>query len=176
MRKRVLAVALAGIALPALALAAEPMFIRVGSRTVPLREVVQVVHTAAGPVQVHTWRWRGPNGAAVVQVSETRGAGAPMPAWVMAQFRALQAQMQQMRLIQAALSGQMMPQMPVPTMFGQPLLLPLPGQGLPLEVRFLQPVIPLQAIPMPTRVIVLLPRVAVPQAPPAPVRHRGHLV
>ena len=175
MRKRVLAVALAGIALPALALAAEPMFIRVGSRTVPLREVVQVVHTAAGPVQVHTWRWRGPNGAAVVQVSETRGAGAPMPGWVMAQFRALQAQMQQMRLIQAALSGQMLPQMAVPAMFGSPLL-PLSGPGLPLEVRFLQPVIPLQAIPAPTRVIVLLPRVAVPQAPPAPVRHRGHLV
>jgi hypothetical protein len=175
MRKRVLAVALAGIALPALALAAQPMFIRVGSRTVPLREVVQVVRTAAGPVQVHTWQWRGPNGAAVVQVSETRGAGAPMPAWIMAQFRAMQAQMQQMQLIQAALSGQMLPQMAVPAMFGPPLL-PLPGQGLPLEVRFLQPIIPLQAIRAPRRVIVLLPRVAVPQAPSPPVRHRGHLV
>ena len=176
MRKRVLAVALAGITLPALALAAQPMFIRVGSHTVPLREVVQVVHTAAGPVQVHTWRWRGANGGGVVEVSETRGAGAPMPAWVMAQFRALQAQMQQMRLIQAALSEQMPPQMAVPAMFGQPLLLPLPGQGLPLEVRFLQPVVPLQVIPAPRRVIVLLPRVAVPQAAPPPVRHRGHLV
>ncbi|MGC8517006.1 MAG: hypothetical protein ACP5P4_00570 [Steroidobacteraceae bacterium] len=176
MRKRVLAVALAGIALPALALAAQPIFIRVGSRTVPLREVVQVVRTAAGPVRVHTWRWRGPNGATMVQVSETRSAGAPMPAWVQAQFRALQAQMDQMQLIETALSQQMLPSLPVPVMFGRPMLLPLPGQGLPFEVRFLQPVIPLQAIPAPRRVIVLLPRVAVPQAAPPPVRHRGHLV
>jgi hypothetical protein len=174
MRKKVLAVALAGIALPVLALAAEPMFIRVGSRVVPLREAVQVVRTAAGPVRVHTWRWRGPNGASMVQVSETRSAGAPMPPWVLAQFQALQAQMQQMQLIQTALSRQMLPQWAVPVMFGR--MLPLPGQGLPLEVRFLQPVIPLQAIPAPTRVIVLLPRVAVPRAAPPPVHHRGHLV
>ncbi len=174
MRKKVLAVALAGIALPVLALAAQPMFIRVGSRTVPLREVVQVVRTAAGPIRVHTWRWRGPNGAAMVQVSETRSAGAPMPPWVLAQFDALQAQMQQMRLIETALSGPMVPLWPGPVMFGR--LLPLPGRGVPLEVRFLQPVIPLQAIRAPTRVIVLLPRVAVPRAAAPPVHHRGHLV
>lgn len=174
MRKKVLAVALAGITLPVLAWAAQPMFIRVGSRTVPLREVVQVVRTAAGPIRVHTWRWRGSNGATLVQVTETRGARAPMPPWVLAQFEALQAQMQQMQLIQTALSEQRMPQWPVPVMFGR--MLPLPGQGVPLEVRFLQPVIPLQAIPAPTRVIVLLPRVAVPHAAAPPVHHRGHLV
>ena len=177
MRKRVLAGALAGLALPALALAAQPMLIRVEGQTLPMREVVRVVHTSAGPVRVRTWSWRGPNGAAMIQVSESRGASVAMPAWAMAQMSALQAQMQQMRLIETALAQPWLaPSMPMPVAFGQPLLLPMPVQA-PLEVRFLQPMIPLRAAPLPARFIVILPAQAAPHAPPpAPARHRGHLV
>lgn len=176
MRKRVLAGALAGLALPALALAAQPMLIRVQGQTLPMREVVQVVHTSAGPMRVHTWSWRGPNGAGMIQVSESQGASVAVPAWAMAQMSALRAQMRQMRLIETALAEQpwLAPSLPLPVAFGQPLLLPMPVQA-PLEVRFLQPMIPLRAVPLPARFIVIVPAQAAPHAP-ARVRHRGHLV
>ncbi len=179
MRKKILAVALTGLTLPALALAAQPVFIRVTGRNAPMREVVQVIRTANGPVRVRTWSWRGPRGAATLQVSESRGAGAAVPSWALAQMRAAQRQMQQMRLIQAALEQRFaMSSLPLRVMFGQPLLV-LPGQTPPVEVRFLQPMIRLQAVPLPTRVIVLLPqppnlRVAPHGAPKsAPARHHG---
>ncbi len=175
MRKRVLAVALAGLALPALALAAQPVFIRVDGHTVPMREFVQVVNTAAGPVRVRTWSWRGPHGAATFQVSESRGAGAAMPSWALAQMRAMQAQMQQMRLIEAALAQPLLaPALPVPAVFGQPLLLPLSAP--PIEVRYLQPMIPLRAVPLPVRVILIAPRAPAAHAAPPPPRPRGRLV
>jgi hypothetical protein len=175
MRKKVLALALAlaGLALPAMALAKQPVLIRVDGHEVPVREVVQVMHTAAGPVYVRTWSWRGPNGAATFQVSESRGASAALPAWAMAQMGALRAQM---RLIEAALTRPLlMPSLPVPTVYGQPLLLPLPGQ-VPVEVRFLQPMIRLRALPVPVRVLVVLPSPTPHVAAPAPARSRGRLV
>lgn len=173
MRKRLLAVALAGLALPALALAAQPVFIRVDGHTVPMREFVQVVNTTAGPVRVRTWSWRGPNGAATFQVSESRSAGAAMPSWALAQMRAMQAQMQQMRLIEAALAQPLLtPALPVPALFGQPLL--LPPSAPPVEVRYLQPMIPLRAVPLPVRVIMIVPQAPAPHV--APPRHRGRLV
>lgn len=178
MRKNVLAGALAGLVLPALALAGQPIFIRVSGRSVPLREVVQVVHTAAGPVRVHTWSWRGPNGATTFQVSESRGAAPLMPTWALAQLRAMQAQMAQMQLLQTALAQplMMMPAPPVPVMFGAPLLMSLPGQA-PLEVRFLRPMIPLRVVPAPSRVLVIVPARSAPAVPaPAPKHHSGHLV
>jgi hypothetical protein len=173
MRKNVLAAALAGLALPALALAAQPLLIRVEGHEVPMREVVQVMHTAAGPVYIRTWSWRGPKGSATFQVSESRGASPAMPAWAMAQMGALQARI---RLIEAALTQPLgMSLVPVPTVYGQPLLLPLPGR-LPVQVRFLQPMIPLRALPVPMRVFLILPAPIPHVAPSAPVRPRGRLV
>ncbi len=177
MRKNVLAGALAGLALPAMALAAQPILIRVSGNTVPMHEVVQVVHTTAGPVRVHTWSWREPNGAATFQVTESRGAPPVMPTWALAQMRAMQAQIAQLQLLQTALARPlfMMPAPPIPVMFGAPLLMPMPGQA-PLEVRFLRPRIPLRLAPAPTRVLVILPAQAAPPAAPTPKRHHGHLV
>lgn len=173
MRKNVLASALAGLVLPALAPAAQPLLIRVDGHEVPMREVVQVVHTAAGPVYIRTWSWREPKGPATFQVSESRGASPAMPAWAVAQMGALRAQI---RLIEAALTQPLrMPMVPVPTVFGQPLLLPLPGR-LPAEVRFLQPMVPLRVVPVPMRVLVILPAPTPHVAPSAPVRPRGRLV
>jgi hypothetical protein len=178
MRKKTLAVALAGLALPALALAAQPLLIHFDGRTVPMHETVQVTRTAAGPVQVRTWSWHGPGGAATIRVSESSGAA--MPAWAQQQMRAMQAQMRQMQQIQTALDQQLLaPSLPMPTAFGQPLLMPLPALAPPVEVRFPQLLMPTQVMPQPARVIVILPGRAAPQAAPkvpAPARHKGQLV
>ena len=176
MRKKTLAAALAGLALPALA--AQPLLIHFDGRTVPMHETVQVAHTAAGPVQVRTWSWRGPGGAATIQVSESNGAA--MPSWALRQMRAMQAQMRQMQQIQATLDQQLLaPSLPMPTAFGQPLLMPLPALAPPVAVRFPQLLVPTQVLPLPARVIVILPGPVAPHsAPKAPVpaRHQGQLV
>lgn len=172
MRKKILAMAVAGLAVPALALAAQPRLIRVDGHNVPLREVVQVVHTAAGPVRVRTWSWRGPDGATTIQVSESRGASPVMPSWAVEQMRALQAQMRQMRLIEAAFA-QPPPSFPLRVMFGQPVLVPM--QAPPVEVRFLEPVIPLRVVPLPAHVIVVLPQAPLRHAAPT-THHRGKIV
>ena len=111
----------------------------------------------------------------MVQVSESRGATAPMPTWAMAQLNALRAQVQQMRLIEAALSGPMMAPPPIPVMFGEPMLLALPGRA-PIEVRFVRPAIPLRLVPQLQRVILVLPRMSLPHPVAPAARHRGHLV
>ncbi len=165
MRKNVLVAALVGLALPAMALATQPLLIRVDGRTVPMREIVQVMQTAAGPVRIRTWSWRGPDGAATFQVSESRNASPGVPAWALAQMSALQAQMRQLQamLVQPLL----MRSVPQPVAFG-PLLL-LPGR-VPLEVRLVQPMMPL-----PARVLVLLPGPAPHARPASPPRVRGRL-
>lgn len=172
MRKNVLVAALVAFALPVAALAAQPMRIRVDGQSVPVHEVTQVMHTAAGPVRVRTWSWHGPHGAATFEVSESRGASPAMPAWALARLRALQAQMRQIE----ATSEQplLMPSLPVRVVFGQPLLLPLPG-GAPVEVRFLRSMIPLGMAPMPARILVLLPTHphAAPAAPRLPRGQRA---
>ena len=174
MRKTALAGTLAVLALPALALAAQPLLIRVDGRTLPLREIVQVVHTEAGPLQVRTWSWRSPGGATTVQFAATRAAAAPVPVWALEQLRALQGQIRQMQLMQAALAQPMlMPAPPLPVAFGRPLLL-LPGQA-PIEVRLLEPMFGFRPMPLPMRVIVIAPAKPAPRAAPA-VTHRGHLV
>lgn len=175
MRKTALAAAFAVLALPALALAAQPLLIRVDGRSLPMREIVEVVHTEAGPVQVRTWSWRGPGGAATLQVSESRGGAAPVPTWALEQLRALQGQIRQMQLMEAALSQPMrMPAPPLPVVFGRPLRLPLPGQS-PVAVRFLEPMFQLRAMAQPMRLIVIAPARPAPRPTPA-VAHRGHLV
>lgn len=152
MRKNILLVALAALVLPVAALAAQPVRIRVG-HYVPMRAVAHIMHTAAGPVYVRTWSWRGPNGAATLEVSESRAATAAMPAWALAQMRAAQAQV---RLIEAALQQPLLLSSPAPVAFKQPLLLALPGLA-PVEVGFLRPMIALGMAPMPSRIFVLLP-------------------
>ena len=177
MRKKVLAVALAGLVLPALALAAQPILVRFEGRTVPVHETVQVTHTSAGPVRVRTWSWRGPNGAATFEVSESRGPAPAVPAWALQQLRAMQAQMRQMQLIQAALQQPMlMPSFPMQVLFGQPLFAPMPGLQLPVELHILEPVIPLRIEPLPVRVIAIVPAPSrSPAAARAPARHSGLL-
>ena len=175
MRKTALAGTLAVLALPALALAAQPLLIRVDGRSLPMREIVQVVRTEAGPMQVRTWSWRGPGGATMLQVSESRAAEAPVPVWALEQLRALQGQIRQMQLMEAALAQPMlMPAPPLRVAFGRPLLLPVPGQA-PIEVRLLEPVFGFRPMPLPMRVIVIAPAKPAPRAAPA-AAHRGHLV
>lgn len=173
MRKKVLGMALAGLGLPALALAAQPILIRFQGRTVPVHETVQVARTAAGPVRVRTWSWHGANGATFLRVSESRSGSAAVPAWALAQMRAMQAQMRQMQLIEAAFNQSLlMPSQPIPALFGQPLL--TPGFGLPVEVRVLQPAVPLQLVPVPVRVVAIpLPSPRLRRTQAAPSRHRG---
>ena len=161
--------ALAGLALPALALAGQPMLVRVDGQTLPMREVVQVMHTAAGPVRVRTWTWHGPGGMATLQVSESRDAGPAVPAaWAIARMRAMQAQM---RLLEAMLARPLPMPAPRAVAFGPPLLEFLPGQA-PVTVRFLQPMIPLR--PQPARVFVILP--APPPRAAPPTSHTGQRV
>ena len=174
MHKKVLAMALAGMALPALALASSPLRVRFEGQTVPVRETVQVTHLPSGTVRVRTWSWRGPNGAGTFQVSESRGAAPAMPAWALAQMREMQMQMRQLRRIEAAFEQPLLaPPPPLPVMWSEPLLIRVPGVALPLETRLLQPLIVPQAL-LPVRVIAIVPR---PKAPHAahhrPAVHRG---
>ena len=177
MRKKVLAVALAGLALPALALAAQPILVRFEGRTVPVHETVQVTRTSAGPVRVRTWSWRGPNGAATFQVSESRGSAAAVPAWALQQMRAMQAQMRQIQLIQAAFQQPMlMPSFPMQVLFGQPLFAPMSGLQLPVELHILEPIVPFRIEPLPVRVITIVPAPSgSPAAHRVPARHSGLL-
>ena len=126
-------------------------------------------------MQVRTWSWRGPGGLTTVQVAESRGGEAPVPAWALEQLRALQGQIRQMQLMEAALTQPMlMPAPPLPVAFGRPLLLPLPGQA-PVAVRFLDPMFGFRPIPWPMRVIVIAPAKPAPRAAPA-AAHHGHWV
>ena len=160
MRKRVLATALAAVvAVPVLALAAAPLRVRFEGCGVPVHETVQVEHTASGPVQVRTWSWRGPGGAALLRVSASEG-GTGMPRWALRQLRLMQAQMAQMQAMQAALLQPMRVwPAPLPALLARPAWMPAP----PLQMHLLRPGVPTIALPQP--VIVL--HLAAP-APPAP--------
>lgn len=171
MHKKILAVALAGLMLPALS-PASPLLVSFGGHTVPMRETVQVTHSPAGTVRVRTWSWKGPDGVVTLQMSQSPGTTAAMPAWAVAQMRELQMQMRQMQRIEAALNQRLLiPSPPIPVGLAEPLLVPMPGLGLPLETAILQPVIvPRTLLPAPVTAIVL----AAPRAAsPAPVHHQG---
>lgn len=174
MYKKFLGIALAGLALPALALASQPLLVRFDGHTVPMQETVQVARTPSGRVQVHTWTWRGPDGAVTMQVSESRGAGAPVPAWVLNQMRELQMSMQQLHRIEAAMEQPLLgPSPPMPVVLSGPMLMPLPGLVPVPEVPALHWVIvPGALLPAPVQVIVPQP------SPPHAVssvatRHQG---
>jgi hypothetical protein len=175
MHKKVLAMALAGMALPALAQASSPLLVRFDGHTVPVREIVQVRHLPSGTVRVRMYSWRGPNGAGTIQISEGSGARPAMPAWALAQMREMQMQMLQMRRIEAAFAQPLLaPSPPVRVMWSAPLLIRVPGMTLPLETRMLEPLIVPQAL-LPVRVIAIVPAASIPRAaaPHEPARHRG---
>jgi hypothetical protein len=173
MRKKVLIAIVAGLALPALALAG-PLLVRFDGHTVRVHENVQVAHTSAGPVRVRTWSWHGPNGATIVQVSESRGVSPAMPAWAVAQMRALQAQMRQMQMMQAAFEQPMlMPSFPLQVLFEQPFMA-MPQLALP--VNLLQSVVPVQIVPLPLRVITIVPAPAARHSAAHASSRRGGLL
>lgn len=172
MYKKLLAVALVGLTLPTLALAS-PLLVSFGGRTVPMRENVQVTRTPAGTVCVRTWSWRGPGGAVTLKVSESPSEAAPMPAWAVAQMRELQLQMRHMQRVEAALQQSLLaPSPPVPVVLSEPLLVPVPGFGLPLETSLLAPIIVPRALLLPAPVIAIV-RPAPHAASSASVRHHG---
>ncbi|WP_013122361.1 hypothetical protein [Thiomonas sp.] len=55
-QSKILVAALA-MTLPALALAAQPLAVRYDGHDMPMHQTVEVMQTAAGPVQVKTWTW-----------------------------------------------------------------------------------------------------------------------
>ena len=123
MRIRTALAAAALVVAPAVALAAQPLFVNVDGHVVPAHGAPRVVQTSAGPMKVSTWSWHSPNGASRIVVQSSTG-GAP-PAWALAQMRAMNAQMQimqmQMQQLQhAAFDGAFALPAPVPTLFAVP--------------------------------------------------------
>lgn len=115
---------------PALALADQPVMMRVNGQLVPVQASTHIVQTAAGPARVSTWSWHSPDGGANVEMTSSTG-GAP-PDWALHQMQAMQQQMQimqtQMRMAeaqivhlqQAALAGGTVVPAPLPAMFATP--------------------------------------------------------
>ncbi|HEY4296648.1 MAG TPA: hypothetical protein VGM85_09255 [Paraburkholderia sp.] len=123
MRIRTAIAAAALVVAPAVALAAQPLFVNVNGHIVPARGETRVVQTAAGPVKVSTWSWHSPNGASSIVVQSSNG-GAP-PDWALAQMRAMNAQMQAMQmqmqqLQHAAFNGTFALPAPMPVLFAMP--------------------------------------------------------
>jgi hypothetical protein len=115
---------------PALAMADQPVMVRVNGQRIPVQENTHIVQTAAGPARVSSWNWHSPDGSASVQMMSSTG-GAP-PEWAQHQMQAMQSQMQlmqtQMRMAQAqiqhlqqaALAGGTVIPAPLPVMFATP--------------------------------------------------------
>jgi len=157
----------AGACIPAIALAAQPLLVHFDGRSVPMHETVRVEHTAAGPVQVHTWSWRSPQGNASIVIERSNG-GAAMPGWALQQMRAMQAQMAQMQAIETSMNRQML--MPLQMLSArqlQPLLL-MP-RGL-IRVAYGQAIgpMPLFSPLLPTAVIIVPAPHTAPPASRAP--------
>jgi hypothetical protein len=124
MRFRTAMAAAALVLAPALALAAQPLFVNVDGHLVPAQGETHVIQTSAGPVKVSTWSWHSPNGASSIQVLSSHGG--PPPAWVQQQMRAMTLQMQAMQvqmqqLQQAAFNGGFAMPAPVPVLFAVPV-------------------------------------------------------
>lgn len=136
MRFRTAIAAAALVIAPAVALAAQPLFVNVDGHMVPAQGETRVVQTSAGPVKVSTWSWHSPNGASRVVVQSSNGG--PPPDWALAQMRAMNAQMQAMQIQmqqfqQAAFNGSLA--MPAP----MPVLLAVPAWATPQPVIVVYP-------------------------------------
>ncbi|WP_322013280.1 hypothetical protein [Paraburkholderia sp. J12] len=115
---------------PALALADQPVTVRVNGQLIPVQENTHIVQTAAGPARVSSWSWHSPDGSSTLQMMSSSG-GAP-PEWTQHQMLAMKSQMQlmqtQMRMAQAqimhlqqaALAGGTVVPAPLPVMFATP--------------------------------------------------------
>jgi len=135
MRIRTAIAAAALVVAPAVALAAQPLFVNVNGHVMPAQSETRVVQTAAGPMTVSTWSWHSPNGASSIVVQSSNG-GAP-PAWALAQMRAIDAQMQamqaQMQQLQyAAFAGPLALPAPMPALFAMPAWV-APGQVIVVD-------------------------------------------
>ncbi|MGC9163079.1 MAG: hypothetical protein ACP5F9_05975 [Thiomonas sp.] len=123
-------IAALALAVPGLALAAQPLAVRVDGHDMPMSETVQTVHTAAGPAQIRTWTWQSPHGHARVVIQQTEGQ--LPPALALQQLRAvemplLQAQQAMARmtaLMNAQLQAAFGPLSTLPVMLPQPLWAP----------------------------------------------------
>jgi hypothetical protein len=123
MRFRTAIAAAALVVAPAVALAAQPLFVNVNGHVVPAQGETRLVQTAAGPMKVSTWSWHGPDGAGRIVVQSSSGGAAP--AWALAQMRAMNAQMQAMQiqmqqLQQAAFDGAFGLPAPMQVLFAVP--------------------------------------------------------
>jgi len=104
-QSKILVAALA-MTLPALALAAQPLAVRYDGHDMPMHQTVEVMHTAAGPVQVKTWTWQSPQGHARVVIEQSSGAAAP--AWALRQMHAQFVPMQRLiERVDAQMNAQM---------------------------------------------------------------------
>ncbi|MDY0329472.1 MAG: hypothetical protein RBR52_03125 [Thiomonas sp.] len=159
MQPKTLIAALA-LALPAAAFAAQPLAVRFDGRDMPMHETVEVVHTAAGPMQVKTWTWQSPQGHASVVIQQSQGGA--MPAWAVQQMQALQAQFAQAQQIMARMNAQMQ------SAFGPLYTVPV---LLPQAPCIVQQVTPVRVRVAPARTIEAhqqTPRPSTPAIPPAP--------
>ena len=117
------AIAAAALAIaPAVALAAQPLFLNVDGHVVPAKSETRVIQTAAGPMKVSTWSWHSPNGGSVIVQSSDGGAP---PSWALAQMRAMDAQVRAMQiqmqqLQNVAFSGALALPAPMPVLFAVP--------------------------------------------------------
>ena len=76
---------------PALALAAQPWFVRIDGHSVPMQHSTRLLRTAAGTARISIWSWQGPQGSARIVVE--RGPGSAPPAWALRQMRFANAQL-----------------------------------------------------------------------------------
>lgn len=141
---------------PALALADQPVMVRVNGQVIPVQESTHIVQTSAGPARVSTWSWHSPDGQANVRMMSSTG-GAP-PEWATQQMQAMQSQMQlmqtQMRMAQAQIMQ-----------FQQAALVGGTVMPAPLSVMFATPAWTVSGGP----VVVVEPAGGAPRTPaPAP--------
>jgi hypothetical protein len=115
------------LAVPGLALAAQPSTVRFDGHDMPMTETVQTLHTAAGPAQVKTWTWQSPHGHARVVIQQTEGQ--LPPALALQQLRAVEMPLLQAQQAMARMTALMNAQWqaafgPLSTL---PVMLPQPS-------------------------------------------------
>lgn len=154
MRFRTAIAAAALVIAPAVALAAQPLFVNVNGQVVPAESQTRVIQTAAGPMKVSTWSWHSPHGAGSIVVQSSRGG--PPPEWALTQMRAMNAQIQAMQIQMGQLQH---------AAFDGAFALPAP-----MQVLF---AVPAWAAPGPVIVVDPGRAPAAPAVPAAPPRAPG---
>lgn len=133
---------------PVLALAAEPMLVKIDGKTVAAHETSRVIQTAAGPAHVKTWSWHSPDGQSSFVMQSSTGGTPPA-----AMLYQMQAQMAQMQVMQAQMQA-----------LQQAAFAGMPGFGpAPRDALFMGPPVSAMRAPQPVLYRVLI-------APPAQAR------